>query len=280
MFKVRLSEELVDKIVADYAAGGNASEVARRHNVSNITVYKYLKERGVEKHTAEHITRRAHGCVLNDYAFDGLDEETAYWAGFLAADGCVRGRLVELQLKSSDITHLEKLKKFVSGNQKITIRTNNSPVYKKPTVGAAYRFSSERITKRLAEFGITERKSLTFKATELVAKNKHFIRGVIDGDGSLYITKSYMKRGKEQAEHPMLYLVGSRDFCGQFASYVSSILEKEIKVYKKNSVYVVSLGCTPAYRMIKHLYEDASVYLDRKKELADKIIRNFAYKYA
>lgn len=43
-------------------------------------------------------------------------------------------------------------------------------------------------------------------------------------------------------------------------------------IVKKSSVYQISFNTVPAYRSIKELYSDCSIFLDRKKSVADSII--------
>src|ERR1700676_2904171 len=53
-----------------------------------------------------------------------LNEESAYWIGFLMADGCIKNtrkgyRVINLELTETDLNHIEKFKIFVKSNNKI-----------------------------------------------------------------------------------------------------------------------------------------------------------------
>ena len=53
---------------------------------------------------------------LNENFFDELNEKSAYWLGFLYADGYVSSyeNSIGISLKSEDINHLEKFKNFLN----------------------------------------------------------------------------------------------------------------------------------------------------------------------
>src|SRR5205085_9225815 len=141
--------------------------------------FYWLKKLGVPTRTVSEVKRRY---ALREDAFARLDDEaTAYWLGFLCADGCNYRRRgcgeVHLVLQKRDIPHLERFAAFV-GTEK--------PIRKEARY-ETYRLSlySKRMSDDLIRLGCPPRKSwaLAFPAVPgpLVA---HFIRGYFDGDGS------------------------------------------------------------------------------------------------
>src|SRR5216683_3432093 len=92
---------------------------------------------GVYNRTAWHVERCKSGKTflpINHAAFDALTPEARYWAGFLMADGClslakrrrkngkiVFYKLVSVQLKVTDCSHLFKLRRFLHSGHKITV---------------------------------------------------------------------------------------------------------------------------------------------------------------
>jgi hypothetical protein len=63
---------------------------------------------------------------VNINKFSKIDsEESAYWLGFLYADGCMSEESrIGVMLKASDKHHLEKLKNFLEWDKEVKIRQN------------------------------------------------------------------------------------------------------------------------------------------------------------
>jgi hypothetical protein len=121
--------------------------------------------------------------------FKDLDDESAYWIGFLMADGNIESMKnnVNVTLQIGDRDHIEKFKKFTKGNNSIR-EISQKRIYKNiETVGhySRYSFTSDEVVKTLSLYGVVPRKSLTATPSPLVSGNKHFWRGVIDGDGCI-----------------------------------------------------------------------------------------------
>ncbi|MGC1932695.1 MAG: hypothetical protein WA667_27290 [Candidatus Nitrosopolaris sp.] len=91
---------------------------------------------------------------------------------------------IALTLAAKEGGHLVKFGKFLNCSNQILLKITkvNGKVWNQYTL----RFSSKKIADRLIGFGITTRKSLRAEVVGL-EDNKHFWRGVVDGDG--YIKK-------------------------------------------------------------------------------------------
>ena len=125
--------------------------------------------------------------LLNSDKFSCIDtEEKAYWLGFLYADGNVRENKISLELAVKDKEHLEKFNQFMEKEKDIL------------TSGHRVRclFMDKKVYQDLVNLGVVPNKSLILKFPNYnqVPKNliRHFIRGYVDGDGSL----SYTTTGK------------------------------------------------------------------------------------
>lgn len=121
---------------------------------------------------------------LNETFFDEVGLLQSYWAGFIAADGCVsykRNRLA-IRLHVKDAEHLEKFREAVG---------YTGPTHKvaaRGTSGPQVLLQCHSVHKWLANlrefYNITPRKSLTLKSPDLDEKNAMaYIIGYIDGDG-------------------------------------------------------------------------------------------------
>ena len=252
------------KICESYKAGETSPQLALKFKVSAAAICGILNRRKINIRSnsdAQHQRK----CNLDEKVFDNLNEESLYWLGFIFADGCIvkrHGKSPELSfaLKNEDILHLYKFKNFLKSSHSLT--------YIKQYNTNRFGVRSVRLVSKLEEYGITERKSLTAKVeNEKLYNSKHFWRGIIDGDGCI---GTYKNRNKKYIR---LELVGSRFIVTSFSNFVSdNIIKHHSNVRKHKSIFIISFGGQTAIPVIKHLYFNCKISLDRKKLLADFII--------
>jgi hypothetical protein len=109
--------------------------------------------------------------------------EMAYILGYWWADGCMRVKkntgAHEIEIASNDVDHLRAMAKVIGGNHWFRKVSSACETY-------SLTFCSKDMYNDLLALGGTPRKSRTIgfpeMPTELVP---HFVRGVIDGDGTL-----------------------------------------------------------------------------------------------
>lgn len=199
--------------------------------------------------------------TVNEKAFDVVTDESAYWTGFIMADGCIsydrRGQnyapRLRINLKTCDIGHLEKLRDFLKYNGIIALRDNDR--YCSLEITSGYLVDS------LKRFGITERKSRSTKIVGL-NNNLHFWRGVIDGDGCLY-------RNKEG--YRVLFLCGSEPLMNQYADYLveQNLVRRRPSVRNIKIIKQVTVNGKEAAAAVYHFYANARVSLERKQAIAN-----------
>lgn len=124
------------------------------------------------------------GARLRYDAFNALTPESAYWVGFLMADGyinrCKKGAPdVALCLSIKDKEHVYKFKGFLHSDRAVSFSKGRYPT-------AIFSVSSESLVTRLEQLGVTTHKTFTARVDEKLADNPHFWRGLIDGDGCLH----------------------------------------------------------------------------------------------
>lgn len=132
---------------------------------------------------------------LNESFFTRPAVLNSYWAGFLAADGCVQTHnpnVVSIDLAFRDFNHLCRLKEALGWEGDVRTYTR-----RKATTGhmkvAVLSFSSAQVVSDLEQnFNITPQKSLTLRPPPLQTPDlaRAFIAGYIDGDGSLWVSKT------------------------------------------------------------------------------------------
>lgn len=219
-----------------------------------------LKEEGYEIINKQNITK------FDDTVFDKIDtEEKAYWLGFLYADGYVSSdrNEIELSLKSSDIEHLRKFRTFLNFSIDKHIFQDD--------VRCRLQVTNKHLKDSLIKLGCTPRKSLTIKfpSEEQVPKYllKDFIRGYIDGDGSIMINTKHTA-GR-------FNILGTADMLN---GIIEAMNWRKAKIRNKDEDMVCSVEWSGYYvtEYLDQLYKDATIYLDRKykKYLEIKALTN------
>lgn len=179
-----------------------------------------------------------------------LTEELAYWLGFLLADGNLRRQgqrswQTRIHLAERDKEHLQKFLDFLQSDY---------PIYDRPkTNSCMVTITSETLGALLVDYGITPRKSRTAQIDPRLVDNRHFWRGVFDGDG--YIGKTNLRFG----------FGGTRDVCEKFTQFLDSGLKVH---FKCNDFYTVETCGSKAQHAISTLYNNAKIVLERKAVLA------------
>lgn len=245
--------ELVDKGISGVNYGNFLCDCGNKIEAKLTTVRNnYKKSCGCDM---SEILRASRGFTLNETVFETITDNSAYWLGFLLADGNVSKNTVAINLKTSDTKHLEKFRDFVGGNQAISVA-------KDPRV-SRYAFGSKKITADLADWWIVPAKSYTAKPHPELLMNRHFWRGLVDGDGSVRL------------KNRSVMLCGTEDVCKGFLEFAKTIIQTEAKVAKvKENLWVIRITCgrPDSVKLIESLYLGADTYLDRKYEDAVKII--------
>ena len=179
------------------------ADIGDHFGVSDATLRRILRDHNIPKRKA---TTKY---TQNDDYFSVPNIENSYFAGFLAADGCIspaKGRhttVLAIRLSAKDIGHLENFGQLIQStntirSHEVKISTNNvnnlkykSSVYHQ----CVMQIYSEKICDDLTKnFNITPRKSLTLKPPVGLSDDQTiaFILGYIDGDGSV-ITKGDLR---------------------------------------------------------------------------------------
>jgi hypothetical protein len=258
-----LSPDELGSVVDAYKAGMPTTGIARSFGVSGTQVINVLKRSGVPLRNASEAKRRH---SWDAAAFDTVTPASAYWIGFLMADGCVRDRCVDLALKDNDRDHVERFKAFLGASH--PVRTRLQPKSR----GRSHELYASRITvtcprlvAALARHGVVPRKSLTARTSDEMTGNRDFWRGVIDGDGCWYwrATKSGIK--------PAFILAGSEALLGQFAAFVERYLPSApVHVFPQrlSRAWKATMNGRYACALARLLYAPGDVALPRKYAVA------------
>lgn len=209
--------------------------------------------------------------VVDESVWSDDNQEAHYWAGLIAADGCLsvkKGKYrtynqVVIYLAGDDGLHIQDLFNFMKSSYKIGKRDiSGSKWVNKNLHQYGGVFWSDAAWAWLQGHGITERKSLTLKVSPLLANSIDFWRGVIDGDGTVNFAKN---RG---ADYPHIGLGGSEDVVQQFQEFITFHLGVTPKIGTCRSIYRVAMNGQPAQDLIRLLYDRPGPALPRKAKSA------------
>jgi intein/homing endonuclease len=208
--------------------------------------------------------------IANESAFDEYSEEACYWAGFLAADGCVDSKnRVRVMLKYDDIHHLEKLRSFLQSTHTIS---SNTDKYNR----CSFEITSAHICDVLdLNYGIIPNKTNKLKLPVIPLKFMvHYLRGYFDGDGS--ICESFSNKNSVTASIYATFASGSREFSESLFSYLQDKLKLggHLQEFEGSTKWQLKFNTNDAKTLLSFMYEDSSVYLDRKYALYQRIIVN------
>lgn len=208
----------------------------------------------------------------NENYFDVIDtEEKAYVLGFYYADGCVVRNNLVIQLSDIDTEIVEKFKKIFYDDREANYGFEEKMTPKsgiKRYVGLGAR--SDHMIETLNKIGLTPRKSLTanFPSEEFLPKHlqRHFIRGIFDGDGCIYLPKIGSGMG------PRCLFIGSKDSVAGILDVVKREIgielyffyEKETKTPGFNTHNFTFANYKICKKFLDFIYKDSTIYLQRK----------------
>jgi len=191
-----------------------------------------------------------------------LDEFSAYWLGFIYADGYISSpKEFAIQLKRDDFEHLKKLNVCLKGNIPVTFFEKEPRYIKNKLTGKSYlcqiRIFNKEMVLDLNKLGVYPKKSFTIKFPTFNDDwlTWCFIRGYFDGDGSIYFDK-----GRNQLKGKITS--GSLDFKNGFSEFLNRF---NIKTFVTKEGFDCGITGKESHRIFFYnLYNNANIYLDRK----------------
>ena len=245
-----------DKIKFMHSNNFSALDISNELNVDVGTVYNRLKKLGI-------YTKRHRKYILNEKYFENIDSQNkAYWLGFLMADGYNSGKFIRVDIQDGD--HLEKFRDDVYPNKDMPVRTKLSATNK-----SVYYLTiqNSKFVSDCEKFGIVMNKSHIAKYPDInTDMDKHFIRGLFDGDGCL----SYTMDGNYRRY--TFSIVGSNDIISKVRNKLL-LIGVNIGFRKTKSIYELHIrGNRQIIKVLDWLYCDSNIYLERKFKKYDDMI--------
>lgn len=265
--KSQFNKEQQLDIIKLYNEGKSTVKLAEMFNSKASTIASMLKTNGIELRSNK-INSRKFYC--NENYFHEIDtEDKAYWLGFIYADGYItinnRRKQFGLALAIKDRSHIEKLNNCLESTYKIHNYTVSAG-YGEGNMYSRLIIDSERIVDDLQSHGVYANKALILEPPVLREDLvRHFIRGYIDGDGS--ISRTFTCAGYKYS----LKIVGTDAILNYIKEFIENNTNRKInKFYKRNNddevSYISINGNVQLIVILDQIYGNSSIYLDRKHE--------------
>lgn len=254
-FTTTCSEKRLSEAVCLYNSGKSIVEISRILKMGEKTISKYLTFLDIKIRDKFQKTK---DLSCNHDFFETINsEEKAYWLGFIFADGCIKSdkayRLT-IELGNIDIDHLKKFKHSICSNHPIKTRKNRNT--------SSVSVHSKKLVFDLERFGCIQNKTFLGFIDENQIDSKyygHFLRGYVDGNG--YIDKKRYR-----------IIITLK---------LKSVAEKITKMFDQNNIQskiiLIDTYCRIVIedkknfiKALRFLYDDATIYLDRKYEAYKK----------
>ena len=215
------------------------------------TIHGIFSIRGIKVKNLGRFKKRY---FCNDKFFEKITPISAYWAGFITADGCLsknsngKNKVLSIGLGKLDNQHLKNFKRAIKSDSKISFIQGNNSV----RIG----IRSDVIFDSLIGLGIVPNKS--FKMGKVVIPDKlmsYFIRGVFDGDGSL--------SGK-RAAHLQISIAGHALLLRQIQNvFIKKCMVKNVKLYPASytdecTIFRLQYTGSQIFRILKFLYRNST----------------------
>lgn len=190
---------------------------------------------------------------------DPLSDLDLYWIGYFRADGCLSERSYGISaiFAQKHKEPVEAFRKYIGAENEVIFTERESNFGSNPM----HKITSTKPGRLLKELGTK---------TDLrpdIYDQAAFWRGLLDGDGSIGLVKN---RG---LLYPSIVWSGRLEDMERCSKWVAKTLNRKApKVGAARSIFRVGLVGTPAFNLIKILYENQYSALPYKAEAAAKAL--------
>lgn len=289
--KIEISKETLIELTKTKTV----SEIAKMYNCSVRTIYNWYEKYELSyKRSNQSDIKRPKKYIYDDTYFNVIDtEHKAYWLGFIMADGCIVQKsknkpclTLVINLQESDYKHLEKFNNDLNGNlpvrhftsKPVTIHSWSKDVHLSERQCCKIEVNSKWLCQDLIAHGVSQRKTLNENEPVIEDPNliRHFIRGFFDGDGCF----SAIKPSNREKEYARITIASGKTII----KYIIDNVYKEagflMSYDKYHKLDRCSIYCEEGFlKFVKYIYEDATIFLDRKKELIDSYMKRYSLSF-
>lgn len=255
--------EIEMEICNDYLTKKYSSrELGIKYSLSKTTILKIL-----ERNNIQPINKRLVNNDLDINYFEKINtEQKAYYLGFIFADGRVSNNALFIDINEKDIDILISFRKEIRSKAKISTRIKEKSCMNRITI------KNKGFTNYLSQYGIIDNKTKNTHHLpyEKIPKElwKHFLRGLIDGDGCVIKTK--------KNRYHIGYVTQYASTANDFIYMMNELIEDKWKnkIIQKNKKYAIVQ--IQKYNQVKQLaivlYMNSNIHLNRKFQMAQEIV--------
>lgn len=267
----KLNAEQIKEICNLYENGLSSLEIAKKFNVNYKTVLRKLEENNVIIRSNKVNSRKYN---INHNYFNEIDtEEKAYWLGFIYADGYILinngQKYFGISLSSKDVELLYKLNKCLESSYEI--KTYKSNGYGNGNEYCRLLITSNKIVDDLMKHGVLENKTNILKPPNIKYELiRHFIRGYIDGDGSIYKTSNGFN----------ITILGTERILNYIIDYFmeNNLVKKRAKICERRKGQIVKYfkygGNQQVEKILNHIYNGSNIHLERKFNVYKELLNH------
>ncbi len=243
------------EIVNKYNSGINTGELSKEYNTKQSSMSYWLKQQ------TEVNWRGLRTYFFNEHYFDIIDtQEKAYWLGFICADGSINERDIRIELQERDQLLLEKLKQDLNLNAPIKITKHYKNGVLNDKKYCRINLCSKIMVKALITHNIKPRKTYNLEFPECIIEDfiPHFIRGLSDGDGCIYVQDNKFVRY-------IWKFVGTPNLNIKLKEIIEANFNVNVVTkphWRSNCVNEITVYSPIEF--LEWIYKDATVYLPRK----------------
>lgn len=238
----------------------------------NPEVWSLLPNRSYEaikQRAAKYKLKRDTGNCPVDFMFFSreMNKDMAYVLGFFTADGCVEraprtGARISFSQRIEDVDILYKIREVLNSRSPVCYKNNRNET--------VLYIHNGKLVNDLTSMGYDSNKSITADIPPCVTDEymPHFIRGLIDGDGSYIIEKN--NRCSIQLLSTYKVLSKIRTFL------LKNAVTPKVNVHKRSGVNVHVLKYsdrTSVYSILELIYSSSNIHMLRKYEKARNMFR-------
>lgn len=262
----KISDEQISRIIELYKIHWNIDKVKEILGLARNTIRLYIlkEDKDLFKYGKKQINKIKiesnlfHRKYSIDYDyFSTIDtQEKAYILGFLYADGYnseERG-CVKVSIQKQDIKILEFIKE----------QTKSNFLIKEVKGYSVLEINCKKISNDLSLWGCTQAKTFTLQFPTFLSDEllRHFVRGYLDGDGSIQTARGY--------KTTTISFIGNIEFLKGLNNYFNRVINTEIRnvrYYSKCDNKIGELRYSKKCHILlmkELLYCNSSFFLERK----------------
>ena len=261
--RLKLNEQQQEQILTLYDQGMTTESIASMFSVTGNTISNVIRANKGTLRPRGHVPK-----IDNPSFFEVIDSESkAYFLGLIIADGSVildaKGRKTfSLSLKSDDEHILHSLSSLLGLPEGRVTKDNRGC--------SGVRTSSSQIIENLSTYGVVPNKTfISYMPHVEESLLPHLIRGLFDGDGSVYVNNAKGRRPRLSVS-----FYGTNRICNEFKESLQSHADMSIgaKVFDKrdsNVSFITMSSKDDVRKFYEYIYSDATYYLHRKKKVFD-----------